>query len=124
MKTTISGERNLIASRQTIITHYLGPSNVRGARIAVRGRTHARPVMIVSYEHGMSMEKNHRAAREAFCAQHQGQGWTDHLTWVQANINDVECVHIALDDYEVDHLFMESAESQHLVPSLLRRQAE
>lgn len=114
--------KNITATRQVVITHYLGPSNVRGARICARTRAGGQTVT-VGYEHGMSIDRNHAAAREELCKR-MGWQWREDVSWVQAPISDAENVHIALDQREVDHLFVESAEGGNLVPSLLRRQAD
>lgn len=123
MKVHHASEGNvLVANRQAIITQYTGPSNVKGARVSARGRfATGRAAVVIAYEHAMSFEKNHRAAREEFCRRND---WREEgITWVQANISDAECVHIALDSHEIDKLFVESTDHLEL-PALLRRQAD
>ena len=49
---------------QAIITKYLRPTNVRGARIKASCQATS---IIVSWNDGLSPEDNHRAAADALC---------------------------------------------------------
>lgn len=58
---------------QAIVTRYKGPTNVRGSRLIVTAQCGR---MIISWDHSLTTEDNHRAAAEAFAAR---WGWTDIL---------------------------------------------
>jgi hypothetical protein len=47
---------------KAITTKYIGPSNVRGARIAATGHDGRGGRMYVPYDHALSIEHNHAAA--------------------------------------------------------------
>lgn len=54
---------------QTIVTRYKGPTNTRGSRVIATAQCGR---MVLSWDHRLNSEGNHRAAAEAFAAQ---WGW-------------------------------------------------
>lgn len=58
--------------RQAIVTKYHGPTNLRGSRIVARSQAGAK---IVSYDHSLNAEDNHKAAAKALATK---LGWSGH----------------------------------------------
>lgn len=57
-------------SYQAIITKFLGPTNSRGSRVKATADAGS---IIVSWDHRLNSDENHRAAAEALCVK---MGWT------------------------------------------------
>ena len=72
---------------KAIITMYQGPSNTRGARI--RAHEPDGKSVTVSYDHGLSAERNHGAAAVALCKK---LGWTG--TLIQGGLKGRENVFV------------------------------
>lgn len=62
------------SGQASIVTRYIGPSNVRGARIVADAGMKRR--VYIPYPHELSGEACHRAAAEALCERF---GWTGTL---------------------------------------------
>ena len=81
---------------QAIETRYIGPSNVKGARIVARCDAKR---IIVGWDHSLNSEDNHRAAARKLILQ---LGW--HGRWVSGAIPSLPSgyVHVNVQRYEDD----------------------
>lgn len=59
--------------RQAIETHYIRPTNHRGSRVVARAQVGR---VTVSWDHSISVDENHDAARAALCARFGWDEWT------------------------------------------------
>jgi len=74
---------------QTIITHWLPPTNFRGSRI--KARTSSGVYVIVPWDHALNIERNHNAAARALCRKlgwsgEWVRGWDEKAGYVFVNI--------------------------------------